>query len=96
MSLFSRLGDLLDERTGHRKLLEHMLDEPVKGGARWAYVFGSALLGTFLVQAVTGVALMTSYAPARRPPGRASTTSSSRRPAAGWCAACTTSARRRW
>ena len=63
MSLFSKLGDALDERTGHRKLLEHMLDEPVKGGARWAYVFGSALLGTFLVQAVTGVALMTSYAP---------------------------------
>ena len=66
MSLFSRLGDLLDERTGHRKLLEHMLDEPVKGGARWAYVFGSALLGTFLVQAVTGVALMTSYAPSEK------------------------------
>ena len=63
MSLLTRLGDFLDERTGHRKLLEHMLDEPVRGGARWAYVFGSALLGTFLVQVVTGVALMTSYAP---------------------------------
>ena len=61
--LLSRLGDFLDERTGHRKLLAHALDEPIRGGARWAYVFGSALLGSFLVQAVTGVALMTSYAP---------------------------------
>lgn len=63
MSVFSRLGDFLDDRTGHRKLLGHLLDEPVTGGARWAYVFGSTLLGTFLVQVVTGVALMTSYAP---------------------------------
>lgn len=63
MSLLSRLGDFVDERTGHRKLLAHILEEPIQGGARWAYVFGSALLGTFLVQAVTGVALMTSYAP---------------------------------
>ena len=30
---------------------------------RWAYVFGSALLGTFLIQATTGIALMASYAP---------------------------------
>ncbi|MBX3187006.1 MAG: cytochrome b N-terminal domain-containing protein [Labilithrix sp.] len=57
------MNDWLDERTGHKKLLAHLLDEPIRGGARWAYVFGSALLGTFLVQAVTGVALMTSYAP---------------------------------
>lgn len=63
MSLLSRLGDFLDERTGYKRLLAHALDEPIRGGARWAYVFGSVLLGTFLVQAVTGVALMTSYAP---------------------------------
>ena len=63
MSFFSRLGDSIDERTGHRKLLSHLLDEPITGGARWAYVFGSALLGAFLVQVITGVSLMTSYAP---------------------------------
>lgn len=63
MSLFSRLGDFIDDRTGHRKLVSHLLDEEIKGGARWAYVLGSALLGAFAVQAVTGVALMTSYAP---------------------------------
>jgi ubiquinol-cytochrome c reductase cytochrome b subunit len=66
VSLFSRLGDFVDERTGHRKLLAHLLEEPIKGGARWAYVLGSALLGAFLVQAITGVALMTSYAPSEK------------------------------
>ncbi len=59
----SRLGDFFDERTGYRKLLAHALEEPIKGGARWAYVFGSALLAMFVVQVVTGLALMTSYAP---------------------------------
>ena len=63
MSALKRLGDFVDERTGHRALLAHALDEPVRGGARWAYVFGSALLGSFLVQVVTGISLMTSYAP---------------------------------
>ena len=50
MSLLGKVTDFLDERTGYKKLLAHALDEPVKGGARWAYVFGSALLGTFTVQ----------------------------------------------
>jgi len=63
MSMLGRIADFLDDRTGYRKLVEHALDEPIKGGARWAYVFGSALLGAFLTQLVTGVALMTSYAP---------------------------------
>jgi ubiquinol-cytochrome c reductase cytochrome b subunit len=63
VSLLGRLGSFVDERTGTKKLVAHLLDEPVKGGARWAYVFGSTLASTFLVQIVTGVALMTSYAP---------------------------------
>ncbi len=53
----------LDERVGHRKLLHEMLDEPVPGGARWAYVFGSALTIVFAIQLVTGLLLMTVYAP---------------------------------
>ena len=40
-----------------------MLDEPVTGGARWAYVFGSALTLVFVLQLVTGLLLMTVYAP---------------------------------
>jgi ubiquinol-cytochrome c reductase cytochrome b subunit len=58
-----RLGDWLDSRTGYKKLLHETLDEPVVGGARWAYVYGSALTLVFVVQAVTGLLLMTTYAP---------------------------------
>jgi ubiquinol-cytochrome c reductase cytochrome b subunit len=58
-----RFGDWLDARTGHRELLREMLDEPVVGGARWAYVFGSVLTMVFVVQVVTGLLLMTTYAP---------------------------------
>lgn len=64
--MIRRAIQLLDERTGIKALAAHLLDEPITGGARWAYVFGSALLGSFMVQAVTGVALMTSYAPSEK------------------------------
>ncbi|MEO7330896.1 MAG: cytochrome b N-terminal domain-containing protein [Minicystis sp.] len=59
----SRLGDWLDERTGHRALLRHVLDEPLPGGARWSYVWGSALTISLLTQAVTGWLLMSAYTP---------------------------------
>lgn len=59
----SRIGDWLDERVGHRALLEHALNEPVRGGARWAYIWGSALVLSFVIQAVTGYLLMSAYAP---------------------------------
>ncbi len=57
------LRDWLDERTGWRALLRGALDEPVPGGARWAYVFGSVLAFLFLVQAATGVVMATCYSP---------------------------------
>jgi ubiquinol-cytochrome c reductase cytochrome b subunit len=66
MSIVSRraaLGDWLDSRTGFRALLSSALDEPIPGGARWAYVFGSALLVTLVLQAATGVLLTFYYAP---------------------------------
>jgi ubiquinol-cytochrome c reductase cytochrome b subunit len=63
MSLRRRIGDWLDERTGHRKLMAEALDEPVPGGARYAYVWGSALTMSLVVQALTGWLLMTAYAP---------------------------------
>ena len=63
MGLLSKLDAFFDERTSYKKLLSHALDEPVKGGSRWAYVFGSALAAMFVGQVVTGFALMTSYAP---------------------------------
>jgi ubiquinol-cytochrome c reductase cytochrome b subunit len=63
MKLSVKIGDWLDERLGHRALLKAALDEPVVGGARWAYVFGSVLVFLFVLQAVTGVLLASFYAP---------------------------------
>ncbi|MDB4965348.1 MAG: Cytochrome b/b6 domain protein [Myxococcales bacterium] len=53
----------LDERTGWSSALVRLGQTPVPGGARWSYVFGSALALTFLVQAVTGLLLANFYAP---------------------------------
>ncbi len=66
MSDESKLGRAvawLDERTGLRALLSHALDEPVVGGSRFAYVFGSVLTIGFVAQVATGLGLMTAYAP---------------------------------
>jgi ubiquinol-cytochrome c reductase cytochrome b subunit len=57
------LGEWLDQRTGWRKVMHVALDEPVPGGSRWAYVFGSGLLFIFVSQAVTGVLLSLYYVP---------------------------------
>ncbi|HJZ86258.1 MAG TPA: cytochrome b N-terminal domain-containing protein [Polyangia bacterium] len=58
-----RLSDWLESRTGYRKILDDILLEPVRGGARWAYVFGSVLTFLLLLQAATGVLLAAFYAP---------------------------------
>jgi ubiquinol-cytochrome c reductase cytochrome b subunit len=61
--LFKQLADWLDDRSGFRALLKVSLDEPIPGGARWSYVFGSALSVIFMVQVFTGLLLMTAYSP---------------------------------
>ncbi|MCC2642490.1 MAG: putative Quinol-cytochrome c reductase, cytochrome b subunit [Nitrospira sp.] len=53
----------VDERVGLKTLQAKMLNEPVPGGSRWAYVFGSVLLFIFIMQAVTGILLMFYYVP---------------------------------
>jgi len=53
----------LDRRTGLDSLLHHALDEPIPGGAKIAYVFGSGLLFLFLSQVITGVSLAMYYVP---------------------------------
>ena len=53
----------LDRRTGIRGLLHHALDEPIPGGAKIAYVFGSGLLFLFISQAITGIFLALYYVP---------------------------------
>jgi len=62
-SLPGRLGKWIDKRTGADQILRRSLDEPVPGGARFAYVFGSALLFIFLSQIVTGLCLALYYVP---------------------------------
>ena len=57
------LSDWFDERTGFRHKLNEALDEPIRGGARWAYVFGSILLFLLVIQAVTGIFLSLYYVP---------------------------------
>ena len=53
----------IDRRTGADELLHKSLDEPVPGGARFAYVFGSALLFLIVSQVVTGLCLALYYVP---------------------------------
>ncbi|HEY8146895.1 MAG TPA: cytochrome b N-terminal domain-containing protein [Kofleriaceae bacterium] len=59
----TRLGDWLDQRTGHRGALRWALDEPVAGGASFAYVFGSVLAFLLVMQIATGILLATAYSP---------------------------------
>ncbi len=63
MKIFCRLTDWLDERTGLKKALVHSATHPVPPGSTWAYVFGTAILTSFIVQVITGMALGTSYTP---------------------------------
>ncbi len=52
-----------EQRTGLNKLLHEALDEPIPGGARYAYIFGSGLLFIFLSQVITGIFLALYYVP---------------------------------
>src|ERR1700685_4787922 len=52
-----------NRRTGVDALLRTALYEPIPGGARFAYVFGSALLFIFISQVITGVFLAIYYVP---------------------------------
>jgi ubiquinol-cytochrome c reductase cytochrome b subunit len=61
--LLNSLANWLDDRTGYRALMHEALEEPIPGGARWRYVFGSALSTTFMIQLGTGLLLMLSYSP---------------------------------
>lgn len=58
-----RLLDWLDSRTGLRQLTHEALLENIPGGARWRYVWGSALTFCLFVQFVTGAVLWSAYSP---------------------------------
>ena len=59
----SALREWIDLRTGINKLIRSALDEPIPGGARYAYIFGSGLLFVFLSQIITGTFLALYYVP---------------------------------
>src|SRR6202048_2556077 len=53
----------LNRRTGLDDLLRTALYEPIPGGARFAYIFGSGLLFIFISQVITGIFLALYYVP---------------------------------
>ena len=59
----SRVFAWLDSRLKLKSLEKTLLDEPIPGGASWIYVFGSATLFLFVLQAITGMFLAVYYAP---------------------------------
>lgn len=59
----ARFYSWFNQRTGIRSLMQASLDEPVPGGARLAYVFGSGLLFIFISQVITGLCLALYYVP---------------------------------
>lgn len=58
-----RLFQWFEDRTGVAALTRHALDEPVPGGARLQYVFGSVLVFLFMQQVVLGILLAFYYSP---------------------------------
>ena len=62
-NLGNRLGEWLDSRTGIKGLVHEALYERVPGGARWRYVWGSALMVAFVTQVITGIFLWMAYSP---------------------------------
>ena len=61
--LMNALLNWLDDRTGYRTLMHEALNEPIPGGAKWKYVWGSTLTFVFAVQVITGFFLWSAYSP---------------------------------
>jgi ubiquinol-cytochrome c reductase cytochrome b subunit len=56
-----KLLDWLDHRTGITHIVNEALFERIPGGARWRYVWGSALTLAILTQFITGLVLVAYY-----------------------------------
>ena len=52
-----------ESRTGLIAKIKPLMEHPVPEKSKWAYVFGSATLFSFILQIVTGVVLATMYVP---------------------------------
>ena len=62
-SLGLRIYDWIDERSGITHIMRSLTDERIRGGASWAYVFGSSLVFLFILQAITGICLALYFVP---------------------------------
>lgn len=58
-----KLYNWFDSRLNLKPIEHTLLDEPIPGGASWIYVFGSATLFLFCLQATTGMFLALYYVP---------------------------------
>ena len=66
MNRLRRLWEVFDDRTGTSKLFGPVIAHPVpdaKGWVGWSYALGSAVLFSFVLQVVTGIALASAYIP---------------------------------
>ncbi len=63
MKRLDALADWLDERMGSRAWAQAWLDAPLPAGSPWGRALGVAVVTCLAVLAVTGVVLMTAYAP---------------------------------
>ncbi len=59
----ARLGAWMDDRTGYSAVVKLITDEPIPGGARWWYVFGSVLTFLLVLEFITGILLAAYYDP---------------------------------
>jgi ubiquinol-cytochrome c reductase cytochrome b subunit len=63
MKIIDNLIEWFDERTGFKRPLVEMATHLVPPGSKWFYVFGTAIMTSFVVQVATGIGLMTSFVP---------------------------------
>ncbi len=59
----TRMLDVIEDRTGLVSKTKKIMEHPVPKESKWAYVFGSATLFSFVLQVVTGVMLAQMYVP---------------------------------
>jgi ubiquinol-cytochrome c reductase cytochrome b subunit len=64
MSALRTIGDWLQDRTAWRSWGRRFLDHPLVGGGPWGSALAASVATCFGVLALTGVLLMTAYAPA--------------------------------
>jgi ubiquinol-cytochrome c reductase cytochrome b subunit len=63
MKIIDNLAAWLEDRTGLVQPVMKMITHLVPPGSKWYYVFGTAIMTSFIIQIITGIALSTLYVP---------------------------------